>query len=217
MWLLCVSMSTAFDVAWSLLKSDIMVRKNVIGMQDGTQYKMPPAIASMAQRPQQPEMMTQQMEVQQQQPGFFGRFRQPTTTMQSTQVPTGANVVGRRPDVFPLQDGPMQTNSPHPLGAVAASPAPGAQVTRMPRPGPFMDGPYGVVNSYDTYAPNVPSLSNFRGVHHLASDVRPIGNHAAQGTRGNQHTQTGDGRYMTAEERMQDYHGDQFGPARSFQ
>ena len=215
-------MSDAFEVAWTLLKSDIMHKENVIGMQDGTQYTMPPAIASMAQRPQQPEMMTQQMEVQQQQPGFFGRFKQPTTEMRTTQVPTGANVVGRRPGYFAnVNAGPIQTNSPHPLGAIAADPAPGAQVTRMPRPGPFPEG-------YSSNASRMPSFSNYQGHYsngaHLSGfDGRgTIGTRPANildlpyhGTRGNIHSDEG-GLERNSGQIQQEYYGDQFGPKRSF-
>lgn len=205
---------TPFDAAWTLLKSDTMVRKNVIGSQYGTQYKMPPAIASMAQRPQQPEMMTQQMEVQQQQPGFFGRFRQPTTTMQTTQIPTGANVVGERA-------GPVQTNSPHPPGALVAKRPAGAQVTRMPRPGPYGSGGADGYNawgspSFSTYsAPRDPE-NRERRIHPLDRSIGSAGNHYGQGGFGGvdpdfQSTYYRNMAFIPHKQALQDLYGDQFG------
>jgi len=112
------------------------IRKNVIGMQGGTEYSMPEGVASMAQRPQVPEMQPR---------GLFGRMK-----------PTGEMTVGQRPPVSqlpgmppaPLSEGPVQQNAPNPMGSFGTGgehggigltqrTAPGAQVTRMPRPSPF--------------------------------------------------------------------------------
>lgn len=124
------------------------IRKNVIGMQDGIEYSMPPSVASMAQRPQVPEM---------QPTGFFGRMK-----------PTGDMTVGQRPPVSqlpgmppaPLSEGPVQQNPPHPMGdMMGVGAAPGAEVTRMPRP-----GPYPGYSQRETHTPpdRNPSLSNIR-------------------------------------------------------
>ena len=114
-----------------MMKAWDNLRKNVIGMQGATQYNMPPSVASMAQRQQVPEMQPSR---------FFGRMK-----------PTGEMTVGERPPsrldsegqpVYPVQnrlgEGAVQQNPPHPMGDVmGVGEAPGAKVTRMPRPSPF--------------------------------------------------------------------------------
>ena len=95
---------------------------------------MPAPVASMAQRPQVPEM---------QPTGFFGRMK-PTGDM-TTGWPQTMNV---------------QQNPAHPLGnMMGAGPAPGAEVTRMPRPGPYP----GVTQRQQHTPPDFnPSISNIR-------------------------------------------------------
>jgi len=115
--------------AWNTLK------KNVIGMQDGTEYNMPPSVASMAQRPQVPEM---------QPTGFFGRMK-----------PTGDTTTGG-PQTMDVQE---NTRRPH-EGILGVEAAPGAEVTRIPRPGPYPGN-----TQIQTHTPpdRNPSLSNIKG------------------------------------------------------
>jgi len=106
------------------------LKKNVIGMQataDGTpvQYNMPDPIASMAQRPQVPEMRQ----------GFFGRMK-----------PTGQMNMGG-PQTFVPQQNPENPMAGFGEGMEGATGAgigemmtpPGAAVERMPHPSPFPD------------------------------------------------------------------------------
>ena len=82
------------------------IKKNVVGMQDGVQYAMPPSVASMSQRPQVPEMMTQTMDVPTQAPGMFGRFKAPVIQQHTTQIPTGNMVMGG-PQTMNVQENPQ--------------------------------------------------------------------------------------------------------------
>ena len=117
------------------------IKKNVVGMQETgrtntpVQYKMPPAIASMAQRPQVPEMMTQTMDVPTQAPGMFGRFKAPVMQQHTTEIPTGHTVTGGPATMN------VQQNPENPMAGVGnmgqMMPAPGAAVERMPRPSAF--------------------------------------------------------------------------------
>ena len=121
--------------AWDSLK------KNVIGIQETgsrnipIQYTMPPSIASMAQRPQVPEMMTQTMDVPTQAPGMFGRFKAPVMQQHTTEIPTGHTVTGG-PQTMDVQQNPE-----NPMAGIGGMgqmmPPPGAAVERMPRPSPF--------------------------------------------------------------------------------
>ena len=121
--------------AWDSLK------KNVIGIQETgsrnipIQYTMPPSIASMAQRPQVPEMMTQTMDVPTQAPGMFGRFKAPVMQQHTTEIPTGHTVTGGPATMN------VQQNPENPMAGVGnmgqMMPAPGAAVERMPRPSAF--------------------------------------------------------------------------------
>lgn len=119
------------------------LKKNVVGIQEvgnrntPIQYSMPPPVASMAQRPLVPEMTTQTSPAS----GMFSRFRRPVTT----QVPTGNMVMGG-PQTMNVQENPQNPmagfGAGHPdvgdtgLGGQMMS-APGAAVTREPRPSPF--------------------------------------------------------------------------------
>lgn len=118
-----MSQATPLEKAWGFLK------KNVVGHQNGQEYNMPDPIASMAQRPQEPEMMNQTMQTPA--PGMFGRFKQPVTN--TAQIPTGQMTATGGPATMNVQQ-----NAPHPMGGgFSIGQAPGAQVTRAPRPGPF--------------------------------------------------------------------------------
>ena len=140
------------------------IKKNVIGMQEagrrGTpvQYKMPPAIASMAQRPQVPEMMTQTMDVPTQAPGMFGRFKAPVMQEHTTQIPTGHTVTGG-PQTMNVQQNPE-----NPMAGIGGMgqmmPAPGATVERMPRPSPF-DSNYPPSRSFAGQGYTVNNAGNF--------------------------------------------------------
>ena len=124
-----------------MMKAWDNLRKNVIGTQEAgrrntpIQYTMPPAIASMAQRPQVPEMMTQTMDVPTQAPGMFGRFKAPVMQQHTTEIPTGHTVTGG-PQTMDVQQNPE-----NPMAGIGGMgqmmPAPGAAVERMPRPSPF--------------------------------------------------------------------------------
>ena len=96
---------------------------------------MPPSIASMAQRPQVPEMMTQTMDVPTQAPGMFGRFKAPVMQQHTTEIPTGHTVTGG-PQTMDVQQNPE-----NPMAGIGGMgqmmPPPGAAVERMPRPSPF--------------------------------------------------------------------------------
>ena len=127
------------------------IRKNVIGIQEvgskntPVQYSMPPSVASMSQRPQVPEMMTQTMDVPTQAPGIFGRFKAPVMQQHTTQIPTGHTVTGG-PQTMNVQQNPE-----NPMAGIGAGypnaneaglggqmmPPPGAAIERMPRPSPF--------------------------------------------------------------------------------
>jgi len=129
--------------AFSAFLDAEFIRKNVIGTQETgprntpVQYSMPEPIESMSQRPLVPEMTTQTTPA----PGMFGRFKQPVTT----QVPTGNMVMGG-PQTMNVQqnaENPMAGFGAGHEGATPAGlggqmmPAPGSEVTRMPRPSPF--------------------------------------------------------------------------------
>jgi hypothetical protein len=120
-----------------MMKAWDNLRKNVVGMQDGIQYSMPPSVASMAQRPLVPEMTTQTSPA----PGIFGRFKQPVTT----QVPTGNMVMGG-PQTMNVQENPQSPmagfgaghpNVSTPGGIESMGATPGSAVERMPHPSPF--------------------------------------------------------------------------------
>ena len=120
-----------------MMKAWDNLRKNVVGMQDGIQYSMPPSVASMAQRPLVPEMTTQTSPA----PGIFGRFKQPVTT----QVPTGNMVMGG-PQTMNVQENPQSPmagfgaghpNVSTPGGIESMGATPGRAVERMPHPSPF--------------------------------------------------------------------------------
>ena len=141
-----MSQASPLEKAWGFLK------KNVVGHQDGQEYNMPDPISSMAQRQQIPEMMTQTTQTPA--PGMFGRFKQPVTN--TAEIPTGQMSLGQRPPsaldeqgqpIYPVQnrqgEGAVQPNQPHPMGGPnSIGQAPGAQVTRAPRPGPFAPNDY---------------------------------------------------------------------------
>ena len=120
-----------------MMKAWANLKKNVIGMQDGQEYNMPDPIASMAQRRQVPETMTQTTQTPA--PGMFGRFKQPETNR--AEIPTGQMSLGQRPPApseQPYGEGAVQPNAPHPMGAqFGVGAAPGAEVTRMPAPHPY--------------------------------------------------------------------------------
>ena len=108
------------------------LRKNVVGMDYNqkipAEYNMPPAVASMAQRPQVPETKPHTVTYPAQ--GLFSRLR----GRQSQTYPrrTGHTVSGG-PTTMDVQENP-----PHPMGEqFGAGPAPGAQVERMPPPDPY--------------------------------------------------------------------------------
>lgn len=177
------------------------IRKNVIGMQGGTEYKMPPSIASMAQRQQVPEMQPR---------GLFGRMK-----------PTGDMTVGQRPPsrldsegqpVYPVQnrleEGAVQQNPPHPMGdMMGAGPAPGAEVTRMPRPGPYPGD-----TNLDTHYPPTrnPSIENIRrnspvgNIHYRNLSNPTVGSPTYGESRGFD--------YFNASSPPQGSFGDQFAP-----
>jgi hypothetical protein len=119
-----------------MMKAWNNLRKNVVGMQDGVQYSMPPSVASMAQRPLVPEMTTQTSPA----PGMFGRFKQPVTT----QVPTGNTVMGG-PQTMNVQENPQSPMAGFGEGAgfsthggiESMGAPPGRAVERMPHPSPF--------------------------------------------------------------------------------
>jgi len=99
------------------------LKKNVVGMQNDIEYSMPESVASMAQRPQVPEM----------QRGFFGRMK-----------PTGQMNLGgpQTMDVQENAQNPMAgfgTGHPDALatGMGQMMTPPGAAVERMPHPSPF--------------------------------------------------------------------------------
>ncbi|MAN60639.1 MAG: hypothetical protein CMI60_01705 [Parvibaculum sp.] len=131
-----MSQTSPLEKAWGFL------RKNVIGMQEAgsrntpIQYNMPPAVASMAQRPQVPETMSQTMETPA--PGMFGRFKQPVTN--TAQIPTGQMTTGG-PATMNVQQNPENPMAGMGgMGQMMA--APGAAVERMPRPSPFASGDF---------------------------------------------------------------------------
>lgn len=119
-----------------MMKAWDNLRKNVIGMQDGVQYSMPPSVASMSQRPLVPEMTTQTTPA----PGMFGRFKQPVTT----QVPTGDMVMGGS-QTMNVQENPQSPMAGFGQGAGYSTAGgiesmgapPGRAVERMPHPSPF--------------------------------------------------------------------------------
>ena len=115
---------TPMQKAFRALLDAHFLRKNVMGTQDGIQYSLPPSVASMAQRPQVPEM---------QGGGFFRRPR-----------PTGQTVLGGPTTMN------VQPNAPNPMAGFGTGmdnamsggmgemmPPPGAQIERMPHPSPF--------------------------------------------------------------------------------
>ncbi len=130
--------------AFSAFLDAEFIRKNVVGTQatgrGGTpvQYNMPPSVASMAQRPQIAEMQPQTTQVPQQAPGMFGRFKQPVMTDQTNLAPTGDNVTGGPATMNVQQNAENPMEGLGGMGQMMA--APGAQVTRMPRPQPFGSG-----------------------------------------------------------------------------
>ena len=142
-----------------MMKAWLSLKKNVIGTQETgqsnlpIQYNMPPSIASMAQREQIPETMTQTTQTPA--PGMFGRFKQPVTD--TAEIPTGQMTLGQRPPsaldeqgqpVYPVQnrlgEGAVQQNPENPMdgfgGMGQMMKPPGAEVTRMPHPQPFGSG-----------------------------------------------------------------------------
>ena len=166
--------------AWDFLKMD-----NVIGMMGGQEYKMPPVIQSMMQRPQTPETIPQTMESPA--PGMFGRFRKPIT--QTAQIPTGQMTLGQRPmeqfdvsgmanSMSPVPQGfppreyqlreqaPATENLPSEIGGFHGLP-PGAGVERQMDIGPYSG--YGVDDTgyeprttdanFDTYSRHAPAGS----------------------------------------------------------
>ena len=96
-----------------MMKAWTNLKKNVISQQDGQQYSMPPAIASMAQRPQVPETAPT---------GFLGGQR-PTGDM-TTGGPQTMNVQENQANM-----GTAFEQQGHIPGM--------AQVTRAPHPSPF--------------------------------------------------------------------------------
>lgn len=199
-----------------MMKAWDNLRKNVVGFQDGQEYKMPPSVASMAQREQIPETMTQTM--QSQAPGMFGRFKQPVR--QTAQIPTGQMSLGERPPsrldsggqpVYPVQnrlrEGAVQGNLPHPMGGSNIGPAPGAQVTRMPRPGPYAEDKAG-------FEHNILSDRNFGTF--SRGGQQPMGSDSHYYQQLREHSRDRKGKYMTDEDYTQQLYGDQFNPNRQF-
>ena len=170
--------------AWNFLKMD-----NVIGMAGGQEYKMPPVIQSMMQRPQTPEMMNQTMESRA--PGMFGRFKQPVT--QTAQIPTGQMALGQRPmeqfDVsgmansmspapqgFPPREyqlreqAPATENLPSELGGFHGLP-PGAGVERQMDEGPYR----GYGSRSDGYEPHTTDRNYDNYSRHAKAGTGPMG------------------------------------------
>ena len=189
---------------------------------------MPPAVASMAQRPQVPETMNQTMQTPA--PGMFGRFKQPVTN--TAQIPTGQMSLGERPPAPPQPqpqangmppmppmpsygEGPVQPNAPHPMGGpLSVGQAPGAQVTRMPRPGPYDEDDAGFKHSsltdrnFGTFTDG--PLGNRKGT------TAPIGSDDNYYQQLSGHQTDNPKKYMTDQEYTQQLHGDQFNPNRQF-
>jgi len=197
-----------------MMKAWMNLKKNVIGMQDGQQFNMPPPIESMSQRQQIPETMTQTMESQA--PGMMGRFKQPV--QQTAQIPTGQNILGARPEGA-VQENQAQVGS----SFEQQSNAPGANVSVAPRPGPFApteNDPMG----HTAY--NQPSLSG-QGYYTNAQGEDVTDNTYADPNRGNGESAkrfndpvgTGPGTapaWMSTNEAPQGSYGDQFQPDRQF-
>lgn len=176
------------------------LKKNVVGIQDGVQYSMPPAIASMAQRPQVPEFMEQTMEIPTRAPGIFGRFKQPVMRTRTEDIPTGRTVMGG-PQTFVPQENPQM---PHQSILEQEQPA-GAKVTRMPRPGPYAEEETGMEH-------NIVSDRNFGTVSRGGSSMGSDRNYYQTGS-----DHSPDGKFMTnADYQQQMLHGDQFNPNRQF-
>ena len=148
--------------AWDFLKMD-----NVIGMLGNQEYKMPPVIQSMMQRPQTPETMTQTMEVPPS--GPLARYRRPDIF--TTEIPTGQMTLGQRPmeqfdvsgmanSMSPVPQGfppsnyqvreqaPATENLPSEIGGFHGLP-PGAGVERQMDVGPYKGGDGYTPNYYD--------------------------------------------------------------------
>ena len=185
------------------------LKKNVVGIQDGVQYTMPPAIASMAQRPQVPQFMEQTMEIPTRAPGIFGRFKKPVMRRRTEDIPTGQLGLGG-PQTMNVQENPQM-----PFQSLLEQQLPaGAQVTRMPRPGPYAEEPTGMEH-------DISSDRNFGTITHgRLSDRNPMGFGSDQGTADNFYHQgnpESQGKFMThADYQQQMLHGDQFNPNRQF-
>tara|TARA_R100000406_G_scaffold16888_3_gene10597 strand:- start:35082 stop:36035 length:954 start_codon:yes stop_codon:yes gene_type:complete len=210
--------------AWDFLKMD-----NVIGMMGSQEYKMPPVIQSMMQRPQIPEMMTQTMEVPPS--GPLARYRRPDIFR--TEIPTGQMSLGQRPmeqfDVsgmansmspapqgFPSKEyqlreqAPSTKNLPYDLGGYPGLP-PGAQVERQMDVGPYEGG--------DGYRPNYHDRNfDTSSTTARAYDINPIGddrayrNYAGLENHPENKNQFG----ISPEQMMQNMYGTQFNPNRRF-
>lgn len=209
--------------AWDFLKMD-----NVIGTLDGQEYKMPPVIQSMMQRPQTPETMTQTMESPA--PGMLGRFKKPIT--QTAQIPTGQMTLGQRPmEQFDVS-GMANSMSPVPQGFPSSkyqvreqAPAtenlpsefgfhglpPGAEVTRMPRP-----GPYGGYGTGDGHKHGITQHHNFNTFSSSSDFQQPMGSEAHYYQLGGSHEKPVNRFGVSQEQLVQDAYGDQFNPNRRF-
>tara|TARA_R100001440_G_scaffold9760_1_gene18168 strand:+ start:2965 stop:3849 length:885 start_codon:yes stop_codon:yes gene_type:complete len=184
------------------------LRKNVVGIQDGVEYKMPESIASMAQRPQVPEFMEQTMKIPTRAPGMFGRFKPPVMRTRMEDIPTGQLALGG-PQTMNVQENP-QLPFQSPLEQQLPA---GAKVTRMPRPGPYAedDDPTGMEH-------NILTDRNFGTISHgTVGEGNPMGTKAPRVfyQAGGKHTP--DGKFMTqADYQQQMLYGDQFNPNRQF-
>ena len=188
------------------------LKKNVVGIQDGTQFSMPPSVASMAQRPQVPEFMEQTMQVPTRAPGMFGRFKPPVMRTRTEDIPTGQLAMGG-PQTFVPQENPQM-----PFQSILEEQQPaGAQVTRMPRPGPYPES----LDEDGMHAGMNESISEFRnfGTHTKGnvSDLRPMGSGGHYYQQGEPHAENYANKFMESDEyKQQMLHGDQFNPNRQF-
>ena len=214
-----------------MMKAWANLKKNVVGHQDGQEYNMPGPIASMSQREQIPETMTQTMESQA--PGMMGRFKQPV--QQTAQIPTGQNSLGQRPATIqpngdlvnpppppmpgmPSGGGPVQENQSQ-LGSYfeQQNNAPGAQVNVAPRPGPFApsdDDPMGHSDSYQQSLSGQGYYVNDAGQdvtdHDLATSTTQEGRRFRNDPVGQSRNS-----WMGGDQAPQGSYGDQFAPNRN--